>query len=122
MCNRTRYGGLDFLKFVATVLIIFHHYQQGTNVQFKYINFYFGRFYFGWLAEISFIAYVWNSPCGAVRNFIFDFFNLNVSGYGSVMFLFTFFVFGFSIVYYNLIHKSIVKFIETKLVSLQHIF
>ena len=46
---------LDILKITATVLIVFHHYQQGEKAVFQYINFYGGKFYFGWLVELFFI-------------------------------------------------------------------
>lgn len=49
--------GLDFLKFVATILIVFHHYQQCMEVVFPTgINF-FGPFWFywGWLVELFFM-------------------------------------------------------------------
>lgn len=39
---------LDFLKIVATIGIIFHHWQQVTGAYFEnHINFYNGRFYWG---------------------------------------------------------------------------
>lgn len=47
---------LDVLKCIATVLIIFHHYQQMTGVYFEgFINFYKGSFYWGNLVELFFI-------------------------------------------------------------------
>lgn len=47
---------IDFLKIVFTVLIIFHHYQQLVVTQFtSFINFYGGKFYFGYLVEFFFI-------------------------------------------------------------------
>lgn len=46
---------LDFLKVIATCLIVFHHYQQLSGVRFPYINFWEGRFYFGYLVELFFI-------------------------------------------------------------------
>ncbi len=46
---------LDFLKVIATCLIVFHHYQQLTGVRFSYINFWAGKFYFGYLVELFFI-------------------------------------------------------------------
>lgn len=47
---------LDFIKIVATVFIIFHHYQQVTGAWFENrINFNNGRFYFGYIVELFFI-------------------------------------------------------------------
>lgn len=46
---------LDFIKIIATTVIIFHHWQQGTGAVYQYINFYGGVFYFGWLVELFFI-------------------------------------------------------------------
>lgn len=55
MANKRIYS-LDFLKFIATVCIIFHHYQQLTYAIFPFgINFCNGRFYFGLLCEVFFI-------------------------------------------------------------------
>ena len=47
--------GLDVLKVIATVLIIFHHYQQEFTLTFPGINFYGGSFYFGMMVELFFI-------------------------------------------------------------------
>lgn len=46
---------LDFIKIVATVLIIFHHYQQTVQVTFDGLNFYYGKFYFGYVVEMFFV-------------------------------------------------------------------
>lgn len=47
---------LDFLKIVATIGIIFHHWQQVTGAYFEnHINFYNGRFYWGYLVELFFV-------------------------------------------------------------------
>lgn len=47
---------LDFIKIIATVLIIFHHYQQLVGVYFENkINFYNGKFYFGYIVELFFV-------------------------------------------------------------------
>ena len=46
---------LDILKILATIMIVFHHYQQGEGVSFSHFNFYGGKFYFGWLVELFFI-------------------------------------------------------------------
>lgn len=47
---------LDILKFILTIIILLHHYQQSTGFLFKhFINFYGGKFYFGYVVEIFFI-------------------------------------------------------------------
>lgn len=53
--NKTRNGFLDLIKFVATILIIFHHFQQNLDVKFGFINFWDGSFYFGRLVELFFM-------------------------------------------------------------------
>lgn len=51
-----RRGSLDFLKVLATVFIVFHHYQQVVNVQYSTgINFFGGIFYWGWMVELFFL-------------------------------------------------------------------
>ncbi len=50
-----RVYSLDALKIIAATLIVFHHYQQFTETEFKYINFYSGSFYFGRLVELFFL-------------------------------------------------------------------
>ena len=52
---RDREYSLDVLKILATVLIMFHHYQQLTGTVFKYINFHGGLFYFGYIVELFFL-------------------------------------------------------------------
>lgn len=46
---------LDVLKIIATVFILFHHFQQITGVRFSRINFFNGSFYFGWFVELFFV-------------------------------------------------------------------
>ena len=54
--EKQRDYSLDFLKIIATILIIFHHYQQVTGVYFvNGINFYNGKFYFGYMVEFFFV-------------------------------------------------------------------
>lgn len=53
--EKERNYGLDFKKIVATILIVFHHYQQDLNVEFSGINFFGGKFYFGYLVELFFL-------------------------------------------------------------------
>lgn len=51
-----RIYSLDFLRIVAAVFIIFHHYQQLTGVFFTgELNFHGGNFDFGYLVELFFI-------------------------------------------------------------------
>ncbi len=50
-----RVSGLDFIKIIATMLIVFHHYQQVMDIQFASVNFDRGDFYFGYLVELFFI-------------------------------------------------------------------
>lgn len=52
--NRRNYS-LDFLKICATILIVLHHYQQVSGARFEYVNFYEGRFYFGYIVELFFV-------------------------------------------------------------------
>lgn len=40
---------------MATILIVFHHYQQLTGARFDTINFFNGRFYFGYIVEFFFV-------------------------------------------------------------------
>ena len=42
--KKERNYSLDFLKIIATILIVFHHYQQILNVEFRGVNF-FGLFW-----------------------------------------------------------------------------
>lgn len=53
---KQREYSLDFIKILATVFIVFHHYQQVIGVYFdKGINFYNGKFYFGYMVELFFV-------------------------------------------------------------------
>ncbi len=53
---QTRDHSLDFLKIIATILIVFHHYQQITGVVWdNHINFYNGSFYWGYIVELFFV-------------------------------------------------------------------
>lgn len=50
----------DIIKIICTVCILFHHYQQLTGTFFyRGLNFYGGRFYFGYLVELFFIMSGW---------------------------------------------------------------
>lgn len=53
--ERKNLDTFDLLKGIATVLIIFHHYQQVMECSFNGINFFGGWFYFGLLVELFFI-------------------------------------------------------------------
>lgn len=47
---------LDFLKILATIIIVFHHFQQTTGITYEgTVNFYYGKFYFGYVVELFFI-------------------------------------------------------------------
>ena len=46
---------LDVLKIAATVLIVFHHYQQVTGARFAGLNFFGGSFGFGYVVEFFFV-------------------------------------------------------------------
>lgn len=51
-----RIYSLDFLKFIATLCIMFHHYQIYTKTQFPTgVNFVGGRFEFSFLVELFFV-------------------------------------------------------------------
>lgn len=52
--NKRLYG-LDLIKIVSTILIVFHHYQQITGATWEGINFWSGTFYFGNLVELFFL-------------------------------------------------------------------
>ena len=54
MKNKRDYS-LDFIKIIATILIVFHHYQQVVGGHFRYIDFFDGKFYFGYVVELFFI-------------------------------------------------------------------
>lgn len=50
-----RFYSLDFLKFLLTTIIVFHHFQQVMEIKFARFNFFFGRIYFGYVVEFFFI-------------------------------------------------------------------
>lgn len=53
--NRRVYS-LDVLKFLAIVIILFHHFQQETHATFAFgINWCYGSFYWGYLVELFFV-------------------------------------------------------------------
>lgn len=50
----------DFLKIIATIFIMCHHYQQAFVVHFpSFIDFYGGRIYWGYLVELFFLLSGW---------------------------------------------------------------
>lgn len=51
----TREYSLDFLKVFATLLIILHHYQHMFMGEYTFIQYFGGRFYFGYLVEMFFL-------------------------------------------------------------------
>ena len=56
MSNEKRIYSLDFIKIIATIIILLHHYQLVNDVYFEHnINFYNGKFYFGYLVEMFFL-------------------------------------------------------------------
>ena len=52
---KKRYYNLDLIKVVASILIVFHHYQQTSGAVFNGINFFGGDFYWGYLVELFFV-------------------------------------------------------------------
>ena len=52
---KARAGSLDFLRIIATVLIVFHHFQQVTGARFSGINFFGGTFNYGLVVEFFFV-------------------------------------------------------------------
>ena len=53
--KKRHFFSLDFTKFILSVLIVFHHFQQITNTKFENFNFFFGRIAFGYIVEFFFI-------------------------------------------------------------------
>ncbi len=53
--TRQRFELLDLLRFIAAVLILFHHYQQVFGIRFSNINFWGGRINVGFLTELFFM-------------------------------------------------------------------
>lgn len=51
----TRYYSLDIIKILATIGIMFHHYQQVFHVEYSMVNFYGGTFNCGYLVELFFL-------------------------------------------------------------------
>ena len=55
MISEKRYYNLDIIKMISSILIVFHHYQQLSGITFDGINFYGGKFLFGYLVELFFM-------------------------------------------------------------------
>jgi len=54
--EKTRQYNLDLLKVIATIFILFHHYQQYICGSFTNgLNFYGGIYNFGYMVELFFI-------------------------------------------------------------------
>lgn len=53
--QKERQFSLDILKVMATIFIVFHHYQQITGTHLERFNFYGGWIYFGNFVEFFFI-------------------------------------------------------------------
>lgn len=48
-----RVYSLDALKFLAIIVILFHHFQQETHATFAFgVNWCYGSFYWGYLVEL----------------------------------------------------------------------
>ncbi len=53
---KQRFYSLDVLKIVATIFIVFCHFQQVSNVYYpNHLNFYGGKFNFGYMVELFFV-------------------------------------------------------------------
>ncbi len=55
MDTQRRDHALDFLKTVATLVIVLHHYERAFGLHFETLNFGNGRFYFGYAVELFFM-------------------------------------------------------------------
>ena len=55
MARRKRIGSLDFIKFIASVLIVFHHFQGDYAYEKRLITFSGGNFYYGFVVEVFFL-------------------------------------------------------------------
>ena len=67
-------GNLDAIKIIAAIGIVFHHYQQLTSVKLGGgIEFYGGKFVFGYLVELFFVisgfltAFTYSDNQGFIR-------------------------------------------------------
>lgn len=53
--EKSRNQMFDILKFMCSLLIVYHHLQMEIGGELKYVNFSGGAFYFGFLVELYFI-------------------------------------------------------------------
>jgi len=53
--KRRREYSLDLAKIVATTLILLMHYQQNFEGNYTFIQYFGGKFYFGYLVEFFFM-------------------------------------------------------------------
>ncbi len=52
---KKRDHALDFIKIIATLVVVLHHYERAFSLHFERLNFADGRFYVGWIAELFFM-------------------------------------------------------------------
>lgn len=55
MNKKTKIFGFDYVKIIASSVIVFHHYQQVLECQFSLVNFYGGSINYGYLVELFFM-------------------------------------------------------------------
>ena len=55
MKSKNRIGSLDFIKFLASALIVFHHFQGDFGYENRFITFSGGSIYYGYVVEMFFI-------------------------------------------------------------------
>lgn len=55
MNTNRRDHALDFLKIIATLVIVLHHYENAFGLHFETLNFGNGKFYFGFVVELFFM-------------------------------------------------------------------
>lgn len=54
--QKKRDHALDFLKIIATLVIVLHHYENAFGTQFSGLRFGNGSFYFGYMVELFFMV------------------------------------------------------------------
>ncbi len=61
---------LDFLKIIATLVIVLHHYERAFGLHFETLNFGDGKFYFGYAVELFLIisGYLSFSKINRIQN------------------------------------------------------
>ena len=55
MNKEKHYQSIDLLKFILSIIIVFHHFQQVTGIRFSRFNFFGGAIGFGLAVEFFFI-------------------------------------------------------------------